>query len=595
MKAGFAWQLPFGADVQPQRPTRFRLWAPDQPEVALELERGEPLPMQRGDGGWFSLDADVAAGARYRYRLGSGGAVPDPASRSQPDGVDGPSCVVDPRAFAWDHPEWNGRPWHETVLYEVHAGACGGYRGVIAQLPRLAALGITAIELMPLAQAPGRRNWGYDGVLPFAPTAAYGPPEALKALVDAAHGHGLMVLLDVVYNHFGPHGNHLGRYASGFFREDLHTPWGAALDFRRNAVREFFIHNALYWIHEYRFDGLRLDAVHAISGRDWLVELARRVRDSVEPGRHVHLVLENDDNDAALLSEGFSAQWNDDAHHVLHVALTGEREGYYADYADPPAPDLARWLSEGFVYQGQPSAFRGGRPRGTPSAALPPTAFVGFLQNHDQVGNRALGERLTTLADPDALRAAMALLLLCPQVPLLFMGEEWGSKQPFLYFTDYQGELAAAVRNGRRREFARFAAFADPALREAIPDPNAAETFRDSVPDFAAITTSRRAAGQHAFTAQLLAIRQRELVPRLTGARALGASAAGPAAVTARWLLGDGQVLRLDANLGAEPVLVEAECCPRMLFALRDADEGGVEQGTLAGHALVARLGARRP
>src|SRR5690606_856461 len=232
-----------------------------------------------------------------------------------------------------------------------------------------------------------------------------------------------MVLLDVVYNHFGPQGNRLGRYASGFFRGDVHTPWGPAIDFRRPPVREFFIENALYWLHEYRFDGLRLDAVHAIRDRDWLLELAQRVHASVEPGRHVHLVLENDANDAGLLAEGYAAQWNDDAHHVLHVALTGEREGYYADYAEPPAPDLARWLAEGFVYQGQPSPFRDGRPRGTPSAALPPTAFVAFLQNHDQVGNRAFGDRLSSLAHPDALRAASALLLLSPQVPLLFMGE----------------------------------------------------------------------------------------------------------------------------------------------------------------------------
>src|SRR5690606_29038436 len=306
-----------------------------------------------------------------------------------------------------------------------------------------------------------------------------------------------------------------------------------------------FIENALYWLHEYRFDGLRLDAVHAIRDRDWLLELAQRVHASVEPGRHVHLVLENDANDAGLLAEGYAAQWNDDAHHVLHVALTGEREGYYADYADPPAPDLARWLGEGFVYQGQASPFRDGGVRGTPSAALPPTAFVAFLQNHDQVGNRAFGERLPALAQPDALSAATALLLLCPQVPLLFMGEEWGSKQPFLYFTDYQGELAAAVREGRRQEFARFAAFADPQARAAIPDPNAATTFRDSVPDFAAPGRDRRAAERLDFIRRLLAVRHRELVPHLAGARALGASAVGPAAVTARWRLGDGQVLRI--------------------------------------------------
>ena len=596
MKHAFAWTLPFGAQLEPQQPTRFRLWAPDQSAVSLEVERGEPQPMRREDAGWFALDAEVAAGTRYRFRLGSGGAVPDPASRSQPDGVDGDSCLVDPRSYGWKHADWPGRPWHEAVVYELHVGACGGYRGVMAQLPRLARLGVTAIELMPLAQAAGHRNWGYDGVLPFAPTSAYGTPDDLKALVDAAHGLGLMVLLDVVYNHFGPHGNHLARYASCFFRDDLHTPWGAAIDFRRKGVREFFIHNALYWVHEYRFDGLRLDAVHAITGRDWLQELARRVHETVEPGRHVHLVLENDHNDAGLLQgeHAFTAQWNDDAHHVLHVALTGEREGYYADYAHPPAPDLARWLGEGFVYQGQPSRFREGAPRGTPSTMLPPTAFVSFLQNHDQVGNRAFGERIASLADPRALRAATALVLLCPQVPLLFMGEEWGSRRPFLYFTDYQGDLAVAVRNGRRKEFEHFEAFADPEQRERIPDPNAAATFRDSLPDFAAATT-RPGADHHEWVARLLAIRAREIVPRLAGAGALGALATGPAAVTARWLLGDGQVLRIDANLGPEPVLVDAECCPRVVFALDEAAAGATEQGTLDGHSLVVRLGGRRP
>jgi maltooligosyltrehalose trehalohydrolase len=414
--------------------------------------------------------------------------------------------------------------------------------------------------------------------------------------VDAAHGLGLQVLLDVVYNHFGPHGNHLERYASGFFRENRHTPWGKAIDFRRAEVRDYFIHNALYWLNEYRFDGLRLDAVHAIGDRDFLLELAQRVRASVHGGRHVHLVLENDDNDAGLLEAGYTAQWNDDAHHVLHAALTGERNGYYADYSDPPAPDLARWLGEGFVFQGQPSTFRQDRRRGQASAALPPTAFVAFLQNHDQVGNRAFGERLSTLAAPGSLRVATALLLLSPQVPLLFMGEEWGSTQPFLYFTDYNavhdGELAAAVREGRRREFAGFAGFSDAHARERIPDPNDPATFRDSVPDFSAASRPGPAAHQH-WIATLLSLRQREIVPRLDGAHALGAVAAGAAAVTARWTMNDGQVLRIDVNLGAEAVMVADECCPRVLYELAEGQAAMTERGSLPGHALVVRLGAR--
>ena len=273
-------------------------------------------------------------GARYRYRLADGLAVPDPASRAQGRDVHDPSLVVDPRAYRWRHPDWRGRKWPETVLYELHAGSLGGFAGVAARLPDLAGLGITAVELMPVNDFPGQRNWGYDGVLPFAPDAAYGAPDELKALVDAAHGLGLMIFLDVVYNHFGPDGNYLAAYAPGFFRTDIATPWGAAIDFRRPEVRRFFIENALYWLMEYRFDGLRFDAVHAIAAPDWLDEMAAEVRATVEPGRHVHLVLEHDGNVADHLRQGFDAQWNDDAHHVLHVLLTGEADGYYADYAE---------------------------------------------------------------------------------------------------------------------------------------------------------------------------------------------------------------------------------------------------------------------
>ena len=588
--------MPFGAEPLGEGRWRFALWAPGQRQVLLELGH-DRLPMQPLADGWFGLEADAGDGARYRFRLQDGLAVPDPASRAQPDGVDGESALLQPGRFRWQQGHWQGRPWREAVLYELHVGALGGYKGVQAQLPRLAALGVTALELMPLAQGPGRRNWGYDGVLPFAPTAAYGTPDQLKALIDAAHGHGLMVLLDVVYNHFGPQGNYLPRYAPSFFRNDVDTPWGQAIDFRQPQVRDYFVHNACYWLHEYRFDGLRFDAVHAIAGRDFLLELAARVRASVEPGRHVHLVLENDDNDAALLREGYTAQWNDDAHHVLHVALTGEREGYYADYALPAAPDLARWLGEGFVYQGQASRHRDGAPRGTPSADLPPTAFVAFLQNHDQIGNRAFGERLTTLADPAALRVALALLLLSPQVPMLFMGEEWGSRQPFQYFTDYHGELAEAVREGRRREFARFAAFADEQQRAAIPDPNAASTFRDSVPDHAAAAVGA-GARHHAWVQQLLQLRQASIAPLLDGARAIGASATGEAAVSARWQLGDGRRLRIDANLAPTQAGVEPASGETLLFELSPGQAAEVAAGRLPGHALVAWLtgaGASQP
>jgi malto-oligosyltrehalose trehalohydrolase len=540
----------FGARLIEADRTGFRLYAPAQPSILLEIEGARPVTMVRRHDGWFEAEASCGAGTCYHYRLANGLTVPDPASRGQAEDVHGDSIVVDPEAYAWRNGSWLGRPWHETVLYELHSGVMGGFRGVRGALPRLAALGITAIELMPINDFPGNRNWGYDGVLPFAPDASYGTPNDLKALVDAAHGHGLMIFLDVVYNHFGPEGNFLSSYAPNMFRDDFATPWGAAIDFRRPEVRRFFTDNALFWLMEYRFDGLRLDAVHAISEADWLDEMAAEVRDAVEPGRHVHLVLEHDGNVASHLRGSFDAQWNDDAHHLLHVLLTGENEGYYADYVDDPAARLARAMAQGFVYQGEPSRYRGGRPRGTPSADLRPTAFVLFLQNHDQVGNRAFGERLTALCDGAALQAAIALQMLCPQIPLIFMGEEDASRTPFLYFTDHHGELADAVRDGRRREFAKFAAFADPARRETISDPNAPATFERSIPQ----PDRDRATERFDLYRRLIALRRVEIVPRLAGTRSIGAHPLGKSAIMARWRMGDGAVLSIAINLGADPV-----------------------------------------
>ena len=542
----FSRELPFGATVLEGDRTRFRLWAPQQAEVSIQIEGRERVPM-RAAGGWFEADADCGAGTQYRYRLGSGAAVPDPASRAQADDVHGPSVVVDPCAYRWRNPEWRGRPWHETVLYELHAGLLGGFAGVQRELKRLADLGVTAVELMPINDFPGKRNWGYDGVLPFAPDRAYGTPDDLKALIEAAHDHGLMIFLDVVYNHFGPDGNYLASYAD-FFRDDVATPWGAKIDFRRAEVRRFFTENALYWLMEYRFDGLRFDAVHAITEADWLDEMAASVRATVERDRHVHLVLEHDGNVAEHLRRDFDAQWNDDGHHVLHVMLTGEREGYYSDYADDSAHRLARCLAEGFIYQGDPSAHRNGEPRGTPSADLPPTAFVLFLQNHDQIGNRAFGDRLAASVAPQALEAAITLQLLCPQIPLIFMGEETASTSRFQFFTDHHGELADAVREGRRREFASFAAFSDPAQRETIPDPNAPETFQRSRPQ----GDAERGAGRAALYRRLLALRRERIVPHLQVAKSLGAEALSPSAALARWRLSDGSILTVAANLGAE-------------------------------------------
>lgn len=585
MKTGFARDLPFGASLLPTGATRFRFWAPAEKNVSLVIDGASPVPMKPADGGWFETEAVCDTGTSYRYRLDNGVSVPDPASRAQADDVHDPSLVVDPHTYEWRHPGWRGRPWHETVLYELHAGAFGGFAGVQAALPVLVDLGITAVELMPINDFPGRRNWGYDGVLPFAPDRSYGTPDELKALVDAAHGLGLMMFLDVVYNHFGPDGNYLSAYAPAFFRDDIATPWGAAIDFRRPEVRRYFTENALYWVHEYRFDGLRFDAVHAISEADWLDEMAAEVRGSVEPGRHVHLVLEHDGNVADHLRRDFDAQWNDDAHHVLHAMLTGECDGYYADYADLPAQRLARALSEGFVYQGDPSAYRKGEPRGTPSNDLRPTSFVLFLQNHDQIGNRPFGDRMTSQVDPERLEAAIALQLLCPHVPMIFMGEELATTSPFLYFTDHTGDLANAVREGRRREFAGFKGFAPGEGTSSIPDPNEPGTFDQSriIPD-----ADRGPARQRLYHT-LLAIRREWLTPRLVGAKSLGASAVEPATVVARWQLGDGATLVLVSNLGSEPARTEG-VEGNLLYESRLGSADAVRGGRIPGATTVALM-----
>ena len=520
---------------------RFSLWAPDIQNVDLQLRDGTICPMTDVGDGWKEVVVPGVPGLPYQFRTGNI-SFPDPGSRLQQGGVHGWSIVTTARRIE----SWAGRPWRESVIYECHAGLLGGFRGVTAQLPELSALGITVLELMPIAAFPGTRNWGYDGVLPFAPAESYGTPDDLCELIIRAHELGISVILDVVYNHFGPDGNYLSLYAKEFFREDSITPWGPAFDFRKAEVRQFFSDNARYWLFEFGFDGLRFDAVHAIRDEGWLAELAGELR-SEAAGRQIHLVLENEDNTARHLRSGFDAQWNDDMHHVLHVLLTGETQGYYRDFGEKPIALLARALGEGFIYQGQPSKNREGAPRGEPSADLPPTAFVSFLQNHDQTGNRALGERLTVLTDPRALKAAIALQLLAPQIPLIFMGEEIGSRTPFLYFTDHNQDLAQAVREGRARE---FAAFAQASQSHPLPDPNVLETFAASVPQ----TNASDALAWRLFYRDLLALRQTQIATRLDGAQALSGEPIGEKAVLARWRMGDGKVLTLASNLGPEPV-----------------------------------------
>ena len=545
-------RTPFGPELHSDGVT-FRLWAPAAKRVELMLDRAHV--MQATGTGWHETNiAGAGAGMLYRFRIDGELEVPDPASHFQPADVSGPSEVIDHDRFAWQADTWRGRPWQDAALLELHVGtftAAGNFRAMIDRLGHVVETGLTAIELMPIADFPGSRNWGYDGVLLYAPDSTYGRPDDLKALIDAAHRRGLMVFLDVVYNHFGPEGNYLGRYAPSFFTEGQ-TPWGSAIDYRVPEVRAFAIGNALHWLRHYRFDGLRLDAVHAIvepGAPHVLHELSRAVGNLArETGRHIHLVLENDDNRASLLDPAddppngkYRAQWNDDYHHAWHVLLTREKHDYYGDYQKNPRADIARILCSGFGYQGEASAHRGGR-RGEPSGALPPTAFVNFLQNHDQIGNRALGDRLATQADDVALRAGLAITLLAPMPPLLFMGEEWGSRKPFPFFCDFGGDLADAVRSGRREEFK--AAYAT--LGDDIPDPLAKETFLSAVLDWDARESPRHREWL-ALTRRLLAIREKEITPRLSDA-AFATARQQKETLTASWRLG-GMYLNLLANL----------------------------------------------
>ena len=576
-------KLPFGAEYLGSGRTRFSVWTPAAESMELVLE-GEDRLMERGEDGFFALTTEAAPGARYRYRMDGGQEFPDPASRHQPEDVHGPSAVVDPGEFDWHDEGWKGRPWHETVLYELHVGTFspeGTFAGVMKRLDLLSDLGVTAIELMPLADFPGGRNWGYDGVLPFAPDGSYGTPEDLKVLVQTAHDRNMQVFLDVVYNHFGPEGNYLPVYAPDFFTDRHETPWGPAINFDgagSQHVREFFVHNALYWLKEYHIDGLRLDAVHAIaddSEEHFLSELARRVRNGPGSDRHIHLVLENEENQSSRLHPGlYDAQWNDDVHHALHTALTDEDAAYYADYAGSPVRHLGRCLAEGFAYQGERSGHRGNE-RGEPGAHLPPTSFVAFLQNHDQIGNRAFGDRISDLAPPEAVRAAAAIYLLSPQVPMLFMGEEWAASSPFLFFCDFEEGLAPPVTEGRREEFAKFPEFADPATRGRIPDPSAVETFETSKLDW-------EERGKPEYTVwldlyrELLSIRHDEIVPRIAGISGGQAwyQTVGKRGLEVRWMLGEGSRLTLLANLGDEAFGGFERPEDNLLYAANGAETG---------------------
>jgi malto-oligosyltrehalose trehalohydrolase len=473
------------------------------------------------------------------------------------------------------------------VIYELHVGTFtpeGTFAAAKNRLDYLVELGITAVELMPIAEFPGGRNWGYDGVLLFAPDSAYGTPDELKDFIQTAHAKGLMVFLDVVYNHFGPEGNYLHMYAPQFFTDRHHTPWGSAINFDSPGspiVRNFYIHNTLYWLEEYHFDGLRLDAVHAIlddSQPDILEELAERVRNGPGAERHIHLVLENDNNAAHYLRPDtkrktavyYNAQWNDDIHHVLHCLLTDEFSGYYQDYRKRPIVHLARCLIEGFAYQGEVSAYREGKHRGEPSADLPPTAFVSFLQNHDQVGNRALGERITELCEPQALRAATSLLLLAPPPPLLFMGQEWATTQRFTYFVDFHDDLGEKVTEGRLKEFSKFPEFASREGRRKIPPPNEKATFIHTKLPWGELERSEHQQWL-ALHRRLLQYRHQEIHPRLQNLKSNQTTydVAGERSLKVDWHLADA-TLTLLANLGASPQAMNWQPSGRLLFTTHE-------------------------
>jgi maltooligosyltrehalose trehalohydrolase len=482
----------FGAIPLSDRRTRFVAWAPAVSELSLALLSKERvlIPMIRKEGGFFEVEADASTGARYTFHFQDGRELPDPASRSQPDGVHRPSEVFDTRRFRWTDSHFNAHRLSEMLIYELHIGTftqTGTFAGAIPRLKELARLGITTVEIMPVAEFPGSRNWGYDGVYPFAAQSSYGGPAGLQEFVNSAHSAGISVILDVVYNHLGPEGNYLGSYGP-FFTDRYKTPWGEAINYdgaESGPVREFFIQNALYWLEQFHIDGLRLDAVHGIfdfGAHHYLAELKERVAGlESRSGRRLLVIAESDLNDARLLDcrqkDGYAldAQWSDDFHHSLHTLLTGEKNGYYADFGS--LEDLQIVLRDGWRFSGGYSAYRK-RHHGNSPRELSPEHFVVCSQNHDQIGNRAQGDRLTQLVDFESLKLAAGVTLLSPFVPLLFMGEEYGETRPFQYFTSHgDAALIEAVRKGRRDEFVAFG------WQRDLPDPQDAATFRNCVLD----------------------------------------------------------------------------------------------------------------
>lgn len=512
----------WGAEFRSPDSACFRLWASGQENVTLRLA-GVDHPMEKAGEGWFELTVQpVSPGMEYQFILDDRTVVPDPGSRAQKEDVNGSSLLVDPMNYTWQHTRWQGIAWEETIVYEMHIGtftAEGTFLAAIEKLPYLAELGITQIEVMPVSQFGGSRGWGYDGVLLYAPHSAYGTPDDFKAFIDAAHGLGLAVVLDIVLNHFGPEGNYLPLLSPDFFHQERMTPWGNGIAYDITPVRDYIVDAPLFWLSEYRLDGLRFDAIDQIedtSGRHVLIEIAGRIREQIQD-RAIHLTTEDSRNVVFLhprAEDGtaplFTAEWNDDFHNAAHVFATGETHGYYQDFAHEPEKKFARALAEGFVYQGERS-LQTGQPRGVNCQDQPLTFFVDFIQNHDQVGNRAQGERLTTLAGTEKTQVLLAALLLSPHIPLLFMGEEYGETNPFLFFTDFHGELAKAVREGRAKEFTGHAGHDD-----AVPDPNDRQNFLRSKLDWRKIATDKGKRWLR-FTRHLIELRRRAIIPLLSG------------------------------------------------------------------------------
>ncbi|AUX21626.1 malto-oligosyltrehalose trehalohydrolase [Sorangium cellulosum] len=543
---------------------RFRVWAPDHERVEIVTygEDGQAITgaieARPEGGGYFEATAPgLGAGALYKVRLDGEGPFPDPYSRAQPRGVHGPSAVDDP-SFAWTDAGWGGVALEDLVIYEVHVGTAtpeGTFDALIGRLGELRALGVTAIELMPVASFPGARGWGYDGVDLFAPAASYGGPAGLRRLVDAAHAAGLGVLLDCVYNHLGPDGNYLRAYAKRYFTERHTTPWGEAVNYDGEGaeqVRALVITNAEMWIRDYHIDGLRLDATHAIlddTEPHILREIAERAR-AAGAGRRVVVIAEDSQNDARLVTPveqggyGLDAVWADDFHHELRVCFAGDRDGYFEDHRGT-AEDIAATIRKGWLYEGQVSR-HAGKPRGTPAEPVPPPRFVHCIQNHDQIGNRALGDRLGERVSPAAFRAMSALLLVTPYTPLLFMGQEWNARTPFQYFTDHHPELGRLVTEGRRREFRYFTSFSG----AEVPDPQDPATFQRSK-----LSLGERERPEHAgvlaWYRALLALRATHPAMKGRARRDFSVEALSPDAIRVERRGGEAAVVALVALRGA--------------------------------------------